>query len=104
MNFARNFATSFKTKYESSKVSAFFRNYYIAHVFRAARVGVLGFVIYKAGYNSGILDFTRDPDEMEKKLTSGILAPMKADLIHPRHHPLSIRAENVGSRIVAAAQ
>mmetsp|Transcript_19371 Transcript_19371/g.20096 ORF Transcript_19371/g.20096 Transcript_19371/m.20096 type:complete len:352 (-) Transcript_19371:37-1092(-) len=86
------------------RLRAFFGNYFVARGIRAARVGILAFTIYGAGYRSGITDFIEDPEDMKDNLLKTVISQSGSSSILDPELSESKRIRVIGKRIIEAAQ
>jgi Zn-dependent protease with chaperone function len=73
-------------------------------IFRAGRVGIIGFGLYSTGFQAGLVNYAQDPHKIEKEMMKGVITATGAESYHPVHHPQHIQVKRVGEKIVFAAK
>ena len=101
----RKFSTNPENPWFGKQIYLFIRSKLtFLHFVRAARIGFLGFAIYQAGYQTGLIHYAQDPHQIEKEMMKGVITATGADSYHPVYHPYHIQVKTVGERIVFAAK
>ena len=61
------------SRFKQSAVT-FASNAIVKRVIRSGRVLFVSYTLYQCGYQSGLLDYAQDTEEMDKNLLSGVLS------------------------------